>query len=485
MVCNDRPGGNRPYPFITWRIMGEHINCDCRDDPGDPDFLSSNFDEVVFPEKFAPKSIKIEIEFNLLYGIPLLPILNRYTALPGDSGYVLRSLCDLLSEQPVKVDWRGFTQQDWLLLEKMAVDEGVAAMAYFLLHTNPEGYHLADFDQAAYQTLSGREAVNAIRNAVLFKRLSEILQVFQSQEIHVVLLKGADLAQSLYPEPGLRWLTDLDLLVHEASLEKALAIAHDLGYSEYLPEAFPGLDKLLSYHTHMQKDGRVPVLLELHWSLVGSEAFRYAVSMDWFWQNLIPSQAAQGEINLETKNYCFSLNPNANLLYLSAHQMLQHGGELTSLYWLLDIHRLITCRDKQIDWQALVEQAGIHAWSGAVQAALEAVKDCFDTNLPDGILSRLQAQTGPNDVLVEMKSTQASTHILGEWKKISSLSWRGRILLVLALTFPAPAYMRWRYDPHPPWIWPIYYVFRWTGILFDVVRTAGQLFLRLVNKLYI
>ncbi len=178
--------------------------------------------------------------------------------IPGNYDLVFRSLCALLAESPEGVEWSRFSDQDWGLFEEAAVGEGVAPMAYYLLHSQPEMYHFDDFDKQTYQILSEREAECAVRNAILFKKLSVILQAFQTQKLPVTLLKGADFAKSLYPEPGLRPMGDLDLFVPRALFSRALTIVENLGYHEYLPEAMPGLDRTLNYHTHNDPRWHVP-----------------------------------------------------------------------------------------------------------------------------------------------------------------------------------------------------------------------------------
>jgi hypothetical protein len=403
-------------------------------------------------------------------------ILSRYSHLPGNRDLVFKSLCALLAENPLQIDWTEFGQQEWDLLDKLAVDEGVAAMAYYLLRSDPDINRLLAFDTQTYQALAEREAINAVRNAVLLRHLDSVLKVLNAQAIPVVLLKGADLARSLYPEPSLRVMTDLDLLVPQVRFKEALALVNALGYHEYLPEASPGLDHLLSHHAHLRKDSRIPTLLELHWALVATPAFRHAVSMDWFWENLEPVKNWHDKNPILEQNTVFTLDPTANLLYLTAHQMLQHGGERASLRWLLDLQRLIEQRRQQIDWEELVTQADHFGWSGALWAALDAVQACFATSLPEGLLSRLQAQVGEHDALVELKAETAPTRILGEWKKLRSLHWPGRLRLLIALVFPSPAYMRMRYQPRPAWIWPLYYIYRWVDIALDGLLTLLNIF---------
>ena len=398
-------------------------------------------------------------------------ILSHYAHLPGDRELVFQSLCALLAENPAGVDWSAFGPQEWALFAQMATAEGVAALAYHLLRTQPEAYALPSVDARAWQACAEQEALSAVRNALLFRQLEQVLRALSAAGIPVVLLKGADLAHSLYPAPGLRKMGDLDLLVPQARFTKALQLVHALGYHEYLPDAAPRLSQLLSNHAHLRKEGHGMPILELHRTLVAPDTFRHAAPMDWFWANLEPSRYWNDRIAAQK---VFSLNPTANLLYLSAHLMLQHGGERASLHWLLDVQRLVARRGGEIDWAALLTQAGAFGWSGALRAALESAQECFPLALPDGLLAALQAQPGAHDALVDLKAEPAPTRTLGEWKKLSALGWGGRLRLLLALVFPAPAYMRWRYRPQPAWLWPLYYPYRWWDIARDGWRTLRR-----------
>lgn len=402
-------------------------------------------------------------------------ILSRYSNLPGNRELVFRSLCALLAEDPVRVDWSGFNYPEWDLLIEIAVREGVAALAYYLLQAKPESFQRSSFDPQTIDELKENEASLTVRNALLFRHLRQVLQALSVQGIPVVLLKGADLAHSLYPEPGLRVMTDLDLLVSRASYKEALAVVHAVGYHEYLPEASPGVDNLLGHHAHLRKDSPSGPLLELHWTLIASSAFQHAVPTDWFWQNLEPCLEWKEFPSPGGQDGIFRLNPTANMLYLSAHQMLQHGGELASLRWLLDLHSLVAQRGAEIDWEGLATQANLFGWSGALRAALQAMRACFNTTLPEGLLATLQAQVGPLDALVEMKAEPAPTRILGELKRLRSLNWPGRVRLLIALVLPAPAYIRWRYQPKPGWLWPVFYIYRWIDIASDGVRSIIQI----------
>jgi hypothetical protein len=40
----------------------------------------------------------------------------------------------------------------------------------------------------------------------------------------------------------------------------------------------------------------------------------------------------------------------------------------------------------------------------------------------------------------------------------------------LAVVFPSPAHIRWRYHPQPDWLWPLYYPVKWFGMARDGLR---------------
>jgi hypothetical protein len=54
---------------------------------------------------------------------------------------------------------------------------------------------------------------------------------------------------------------------------------------------------------------------------------------------------------------------------------------------------------------------------------------------------------------------------------MTSLDWRIRWRLAAKLLLPSPTYMRWRYNPQPDWLWPVFYPRRWWDITVDSFTT--------------
>lgn len=405
-------------------------------------------------------------------------ILARYGNMPGNAKLVLDSLCTLLAANLGSVDWSGFGQEEWELLSKIAVAEGVAPMTYYLLHKEPELYHFEAFDQQTDRILAEQESITSVRNAILFKNLKCLLSKLGESKIPVVLLKGADLAQSLYPHIGLRPMGDLDLWVPEERFDEALDLVKAAGYKENIPKASPWFDRQLSHHVHLRSQHFAATQLELHWTLVAASSYRFAVRMDWFWENLEPVKDHSGKSIAAVKNLAFVLNPTANLLFLAAHQMLQHGSRETSLRWLLDLQRLLEQRRDNIDWQGLASQAGEFGWCGALGKALEGMQSCFRTRIPDGLLKNLRAGVGADEARLMMMSTLPTTRTLNAWKEFYSLNWQGRLKLLCMRFFPTREYLQWRYPARPSWFWPICYI----HFGFDVAQESWKTLKLLLHK---
>src|SRR6185503_4285201 len=82
-----------------------------------------------------------------------------------------------------------------------------------------------------HQRLFGLAALHRDANRVRFRVLGQILDAFDIAGISVLVLKGAALAHLVYPAPGLRPMSDVDLLVHPEQAALSQSVLADLGFS--------------------------------------------------------------------------------------------------------------------------------------------------------------------------------------------------------------------------------------------------------------
>jgi len=378
-----------------------------------------------------------------------------------------RTLGLILSSRANEAGLESCSAGDWEALSKRAQAEGVAPLLYRALSGPGKGFSVPaptrDFLRLVY-------AATRIQNQAVFAELASLAALFHKAGLPAVLLKGACYALTVYPDIGLRPMGDADLLVPGPKLAEAARIAKSRGFVDAVPEAAPGLRDLLNHEICLHKPGPQPVTLELHHSLVADKTFSYAVPVDWFWAQAGPLETARPGLGR-----FLALSPTAQVLYAAAHAMLQHGGQNTPLRWLYDIDLLVRRYHDRLDWDLLLSQARKFEWGSALEAALAQTTEYFATPIPDPARAALKGISDRHRDLVALKQTRPETHLLLESRKLASLNGYGRFRLALALAFPSPAYMRWRYTPANGWLLPVYYLFRWWGIFKDACRTLAAL----------
>ena len=376
----------------------------------------------------------------------------------------------IISDRLQEIDVASLSAADWNQLIATASSEGVTPLVYWGLSQSGK---LESLPEAPRNSLSAAYAVTWFQNERLFQELEVLARLFDDAGIPVVVLKGACFALTVYPDVGLRQMGDLDLLVPADKLDEAAGIARSRDFTETLPEASPGLNDLLSHHVRLQTSEPLPLVLEIHNSLVADRVFTYAVPVDWFWSQT----ESLGAVSHKRFGSLRMLTPAAQVLYAAAHAMLQHGGRSAPLLWFYDLHLLIRHHDRRMDWDLLVSQARKFEWGSALRAALTHTQACFSTPIPEHVVAGLLNTSDRHQALVARLQNKPATRFIEEQEKLIRLNWYARGRVILALLVPSPSYMSWRYELKSSWSLPVYYIIRWWGILRDGLRTL-QLLIR-------
>lgn len=279
----------------------------------------------------------------------------------------------------------------------------------------------------------------AARTAVLLDdlaRLGELLS--RPHPLPAAVVKGAALAFTLYPDPALRPLSDIDILVRKEDIPEALARLRAAGYREQTPEMAPGLTRVLGHHFHLAGGREASFHLEVHWTLALSDHDRRAPDMAWFWAHTEP-------LRLPFPTPFLTLDPTAHLLYVAAHAMLHHGEARAHPRWVYDVHLLVEKEGARIRWEELAEQAAAWRWTEAVLRALQRAAERFGTSIPQEALATLGAHR--DRAIADLLERKAARWGKGEdtWELFSSVDWTARIALLRSLFFPSGAFIRWYY----------------------------------------
>lgn len=374
----------------------------------------------------------------------------------------------ILGEWASSLPWTELTEVQWEALAGASRDERLAPLLYYTFQesgwppTAPPSFRLA-LRQAYYSTGG--------TNLMLYEELARVLEVLAPHP--VIVLKGASLASTLYPNIALRPMCDVDLLLGRDHIESSVAALRRLGYRETSPEMSAGLSDRVHYHVALHGGPGGKAAFELHWRLVAGEADWRSPRTEWFW-----SEAEDWRLGSPGSRplRALQLKPTANLLYLAAHSALQHGAAQARLGWIHDVHCLVRARGQEIDWKRLRDKSREFRWTPALAVTLESAQMFFGTPLPERYLSSLdEVRDRPAERLVESMASPWPSRGFGVWLELRSLDGRGRLRLARAILWPSPEYIRWRYSPRPRWLWPLCYPYRWAMVLKEALRTLARL----------
>jgi hypothetical protein len=189
------------------------------------------------------------------------------------------------------------------------------------------------------------------RNILLLDELDRVLKAFDESGIEVIVLKGADLAQTVYPDIALRPMSDLDILIlnkHIAISQRALA---KIGYKD----TYLGNPK----HAKFQKrnGNNQPIVLELHEHLVSHQLI-LPLDLEDVWS--------------KRSGYCMNVAHLIN--YLSYHFAMHRFDRLI---WIFDIAMLCKFYKNKIDWREVYFTAKTWKLELIVSFVMSILNDLF------------------------------------------------------------------------------------------------------------
>ena len=333
-------------------------------------------------------------------------------------------------------DWPGFLQVIHLERISPLIDDSVGG--WDLIPTEVAG--------AVHRVYLQNFWINALR----LEELQKVLILLGSAGIPTILLKGVALLHTVYEKSGLRPMVDTDLLIPARDMDRAGQILSSCGYKSNIAPSMP-----LDFQTEIafQKPGHVPWMIELHSSLFSPPHLLSAEQLDWFWKNKTCTKKEGGDV--------LTLNPTAQILHLSAHLWLHHGGG--DLLGMNDLYQLIRLYGERIDWEEVVSVGESFDLLLPLQKVLPELAENWKSPVPGEVLSKL-AKMDPS-VREKRKfmmfwgndHNYAKTLLGGA---MSFSDWRSRLRYARLVLFPPKQYIIERYKVRTSLLVPFFYAYR-------------------------
>jgi len=191
--------------------------------------------------------------------------------------------------------------------------------------------------------------LTAERNRLILLQTVAVVRLLNGFGIEPLPLKGcASLLMGEYGAKGERILTDIDILVSEADIDKAIAVLQDSGYRYYKTPNRSDLD--LSYRHHalpLVADGE-PVSVELH---IRPTPLRERGT-------LLDAEMAWSAAMRTNRHGCTFWIPSLEFRMLHAFYHSQIGDkwawiQSAPLRSLMDFQRLASNGGERVDWEAM------------------------------------------------------------------------------------------------------------------------------------
>jgi Uncharacterised nucleotidyltransferase len=260
--------------------------------------------------------------------------------------------------------------EDWDRLARDAREHGVFTL---LVHECERAR--AVVPTAVREDAARHHAVATVWHAHLLASLDALGDLFSRALLHVTSLKGPLLGERLYPEGALRPSVDLDLLVAEADLERAVTTLETAGwYADAGPTAVYSREH--HHHLQLRREGHPP--LELHFR--ARVAFGTVMPAADLVRRSQPTPTAVGR-GLRV------LRPEDEFVYLAVHAAA-HG--FVRLMWLYDLKLLCQRYGTQIDWPLVVVRAREMHVLNAVAFTCGMLRERLDVAVDD--LPELQSR---------------------------------------------------------------------------------------------
>ena len=206
---------------------------------------------------------------------------------------------------------------------------------------------------------------------VITASLLNVIRLLQENEIPVLPVKGAILAEKLYGSPTMRSYTDVDILVHQANLEKALKLLQENNYT-LLPVGIPQATflKFLKYNHHGRLRDRNSILIELHWELSGFYA-----------PEPITLEKLEPFLTNTVFNNCPTLTLNNEMLFIF---LCLHGNKhcWEKLDYIFSMAELVNVAP-DLDWNLIMKLGEKHQMTKRIFISLFLMKQLFATTIPE------------------------------------------------------------------------------------------------------
>ena len=348
------------------------------------------------------------------------------------------------------------TQDEWRSLLSILNPHGIVPLLYW--HVCSLGIK-DQLPQDTVQLLRTAFLASVRRNTLAKRQLAEIISAFEGAGINPLVLKGAALAESVYPDPATRPTGDIDLLVLPHHMAGAREV---LGATGYRCKAgyFDASEDLYCQEEFIPVGAaRTRVGVDLHWRVHRFLGVTDRPRTEDLLERAVPVDSSSGTLK--------TLNTVDSLVHSAFHACLNHNRSMR-LVWICDIALLARQLRAPGDWKLLQTRSVDWCARLAVEDCLKMAQTWCGLKIPCEFsdFAGWPAPTGEERTLFcrqSLKKERSLDVLRLHWPR--SLSPTGKAKALLSVLFPPLDILRSRYPMSGKWQIPLRYLQRWSSWL--------------------
>ncbi len=258
--------------------------------------------------------------------------------------------------------------QNWDEFIPLVYSHGVFPLVYKILKNYDDKI---PFEKLSFMKQTYMDLVK--ENMLMTSELIKVSKLLEENGIKSIAFKGPTLSQLAYGDIISRQYVDLDVLIEEKDLLKTAKILEKESYVPLKPI------ELLENKKYIESDNDYSFMtsndvhIELHWKLFREKIAKHMDMKSYY------SNKSKVKINNENIN---TLSLEIMIVYLCLHGS-KHLWE--RIEWILDIDKLISSQNKEIDWNIVLDIAEEMNCKISLFLGLNLSKLFFDTKFNEKI----------------------------------------------------------------------------------------------------
>lgn len=299
---------------------------------------------------------------------------------------------------------------------------------------------------------------NSLQSSLIVdKQLTGIADAFAEEGVEFLVLKGAALSRTIYPDPFLRPGSDIDIMVRPVDARRARRAMEKAGYTCNYPY-FDVSERYFCEEVFTPKDGRTGIVpVEVHWSPTAFPALNENIDIDSLFHRSVPAMAGTRGIRV--------MDQADAMIYQAVHMIANHFDNVR-LTWINDTAFLCRHLTATGGWETFRSRAAESRVGPMLRPALRMAELWTGVSIPQDLY--VPDHEAEKKVLglfdgVKMRRNDITSFASVKWPEGATFFERCRIFKFLAL--PPDFVMRDEYFPGQDIPLPVMHLKRWAIIV--------------------